>query len=232
MLLADAISIYLDKILVLTGGDNVEINYDELIKQEQQNLEQVKAEMEKAKNLFIDKTANFLKQWFSKEARNYITNEPEKSASLSNETLSLIKNEVNSLIEKSETLVKEGLNKEDFWWHIKENSLSYPTHVSNVPQFIEDEIKFIMGKLGQIFANHNFFEIEIDSLNGSLSSDYVLSEGRPKYRFTLTFEINELRTTMQDYGLLCEKAKNIIKKIADLELEKKKSRIGEIWDSL
>lgn len=210
----------------------MEINYDDLIKQEKQNLEQVKTEMDKAKNLFIEKTTDFLKQWFSKKARDYITKDPEKSASLSNETLSLIKSEVNSLIAKSEILVKEKLSKEDFWWHIKENDLTYPTHMTSMPEVIYDEIKFMMGKLGQIFAKHDYFKIEIESLYGNLSSDYVLSEGKPKYRLTLVLEINELQTAMQDYGLLREKAKNIIKKIADLELEKKKSRIGEIWDSL
>jgi hypothetical protein len=219
---------------ILGVVERMEKDFDALIKEQQSELVEAKKQMEETKSRFINSAIIFMKQWFEKNARDIVTSDTEKSASLPNEKLAVIKQEVKGLVETTDDLVRSKLERDFFWWHLQENDKSYPTYQHSVPDFITDELKFIMGNLGQIFLNHGFIKIEPES-NTKISYDdkspFVITQGKPKYRYALVSD-QELTGVIQQYGKLHEKAKSILSAIEKFELEKKKNNIGDIWDSL
>jgi hypothetical protein len=209
-------------------------NYDAMIASEQDKLIAVKEQMETVKEKFILAMVEFLKKWYQKESREIITSNPEKSALLSNDDLKALKDETINLVEQVDEIVRERLNRETYWWHVKENTYSYPTYQHRIPEFLSNEIRILMGKLALIFTKKELIKIDSDHGDNRYnpdSSSFVTKGKEVRYRYALT-NTGELEIIMQEYGKLHELAKNHLSQIERYKLEQKKENIGGIWDSL
>lgn len=208
--------------------------FDERIANEKEELSKVKSQMEVVKQKFITEAAEFTKKWYSKEAREIITNNPDKSAKLSDDELKDLKNEVLALIEQTDELVREKFDRDEFWWHIKENPHTYPTYQSRIPDFLQDVLKTLLGKIATIFAKKELIKIDTEYSGeryDANASNFVFKGKDVRYRYGLS-NIGNLEGIMQEYGKLHEKAKAHLNQIEKLKLDQKRENIGDIWDTI
>ncbi|MFB9325385.1 hypothetical protein ACFFSY_05550 [Paenibacillus aurantiacus] len=212
----------------------VDRNYELLIEQENAKLEDIKNKMEDIKRYFLSSAAEFTRQWYEKQARQIVMNNPDAAALMTGEQLKAVKDDVRQLMANSGMHVDAHLNRSSLWWHLNENDKTYPAYLSKLPEFFADPFKIILGKLGAVFSKHQLLQLPGERYGetyGHETHDFVIVEETIQYRSSLTYP-DRLTHAMQEYGILHDKAKGIIQTIERFALQQKKEQIGVLWDSL
>lgn len=210
-------------------------NYDEEIARKQTELETKKELMGHIHTVFKQRLALYFNKLYAEKAKKLVTDNAEKSYEVGADNLKLLKHDVQLLIERSHELINEHLDKEELWWHQKENSKTY-RHINDhrIPDFLEEQLRLVYGELGKVFEKHKIITIREHSdtlTNTGGMSDFGRKNG--KVRYSYSFDLNEdVLQALNHYSEEHRKATALISQIEDLKKEKSVTQIGDVWDSL
>jgi len=205
-------------------------DFDGEILQKESEIGKNKAEMANVYDEFLNGMVEFFKVWYIEESKNIVVNNSEIAIKLGEDKLRELKNGVNVLVDEAQTIVQDNLYLEELWWHKKENNLTYSTYSSSLPDFFETRIKIIAGELGGIFEMHDFFKIPSEAMRNH-SVDFVRKGQKIWYKRNLVIS-KSLMDVYKKYVQLIDKTKTLKYELQNVNDEKKKLNIGDIWDSL
>ncbi|MCP1184981.1 hypothetical protein [Paenibacillus sp. 1781tsa1] len=210
-------------------------NYDEEIARKQTEVEAKKDEMAHIHTVFMQRLALFFNKLYAEKAKKLVTDNAEKSYEVGEDNLKLLKQDVQLLIERSHELISEHLDKEELWWHQRENSKTY-RHINEhrIPDFLEEQLRLVYGELGKVFEKHKIITIREHSdtrTHTGVMSDFGRKNG--KIRYAYSFDLSEdVLQALNIYSEEHRKATVIISQIEELKREKAVTQIGDVWDSL
>ncbi|WP_433922855.1 hypothetical protein [Paenibacillus taichungensis] len=212
--------------------------YDLLIGEKRQEIIKIKTEMEQLRLRFKKVLSDFTEEWFKSYARKLIVDNPETAGKLTDSELQKLKNEVEKLARSASEFVDIHFDKDNLWWHLKENTYGYSEYRDeNIPPILSEEVAYLFGRLGLLFQNHNIIKTGLESglRSDSYKFDFVVDQNRKKNELRIKvvgkFPIF-LTSIMKEYGKFHERAKYAENEIGRLLEEKRRASIGDLWDSL
>ncbi|KAA8996337.1 hypothetical protein F4V43_18680 [Paenibacillus spiritus] len=213
-------------------------DYDLLIEEKRREVTEIKMAMEQSRLKFKKALSDFTEQWYRSYARKLIVNNPDTAGQLTDSELQELKNEVEKLAGSACEFVDLHFDKDNLWWHIKENTYGYSEYQDKrIPHILSEEATYLFGRLGLLFKNHNIIKIGVESgyRDESYKFDFVIDQSGKKNEIKLRhigdFPVH-LTGIIKEYGNLHEKAKSSGFQIERLLEEKRRNSIGDLWDSL
>lgn len=204
-------------------------DFDSLISKAEQEFEQGKNELEKIKQQFLDVVTEHIKKWYVTESRKIITRESEKAKSLGIDRLKVLKEQVNQLVEETENLVQQHLNKDRLWWHQNEFDYVPYEYRYRLPKNIDNEIKEILGNLARVFGKDGL--VKIKGSNSYREHGLWLENGRFVYPYGNPLN-DEVHGVYLKYNDVVEGLLKVKSTIDSLKKEKEETNIVDIWDSI
>ncbi|PYE51514.1 hypothetical protein HUB98_05815 [Paenibacillus barcinonensis] len=209
-------------------------NFNEEIQTKNAEVEGLKVELKKIQGIFKEKLISFFRDLYNTESKKLVIEHAEKAAELGEEKLRLLKKDVQTLVSNVSDVVEKHIEKEVLWWHLKENSHTY-THYSEhrIPEFLDEECRYIYGELGTIFANHKMITVHDSEYGAARGIDNNFNRKGGKVRFSYGFELSkDIKEELNHYSEVHKKAISLRKEIEKIKQEQMKERIGDVWDSL
>lgn len=213
-------------------------DYDLLIEEKRREIAETKMEMEQLRLRFKGELSDFAEEWFKAYAKQLIVNNPETAGQLTDAELKDLKSEVERLASGAIELVDAHFDKENLWWHLKENTYGYTEYMDKrLPAVLSEETSYLFGRLGLLFQNKKIIKVGIESTYKSegYKFDFVIEQGGKRNELRLRhlgdFPLR-LTSLMKDYSKLHEKAKSAQSQIERLLAEKRRTSLGDLWDSL
>lgn len=208
-------------------------NFEEEVQKKEQEIIEIKEEMNVTQKKLKDTLAIYLSDLFMNKSKDLVVTNPEKAVELGTEKLRHLKTDVEKLIANSSDIVDKYFENENIWWHIKENNIIYKHYNDHrLPDFLDGPLRFSYGELGKIFEEHSFIRIPLDHEKSfSYESGFTKTGGKVKYAYGFNVG-STIIDIYKKYSLLHEKAMGLRNEIEKIALEKKKSSIGDLWDSL
>lgn len=202
-------------------------------------LDMVRSRMETVRLEFIQATGAFVGAWYDKVAKAHVGLEPERTAALGSEKLSMMKKEVSELSERAGDIAKEHLSKPALWWHLVTHFEKHqmPVDYDNSKE-IDSAIRFILGVLAPILEEYGYLKEptgEVEDKNIWRESDeiggYYLKNGKSYYPYVFVWS-GEMKVTFDYYNTLLKQAMKVFNEIIELKLERGEQEARELWDSL
>uniref|UniRef100_UPI00301A6741 hypothetical protein n=1 Tax=Oceanobacillus massiliensis TaxID=1465765 RepID=UPI00301A6741 len=136
------------------------VNYDEQISAKENEKVKLIEKMELIKDEYLKEIEKFSRDWIQTTTKREVTGNPDLALDIGKEKLGELKRKVESLIEKLPTLVNQYLNKNELWWHKKEDKAWYSQLENRILSKIEREVQFMYGELGIILSEYGFVRVE------------------------------------------------------------------------
>ncbi|MED3550160.1 hypothetical protein [Cytobacillus praedii] len=203
-------------------------NFDTLISNAISEKENLKIKMEEYRVTFKHQISEFSKQWFMNTAKLEIEGSPELVKSVGIDRLRELKREIENLADNSPELVDKYLDNEELWWNLKEDLTSRYSSDNRIPRKIEDEIRIMFGHLGKLLSKDGFVDVSIN--RESFATTWHLN-GKIRYPFGINFP-SSIEATYREYSKLKIAAIEKNDEIKNLQNEKDKADVGNLWDSL
>ncbi|KOS61713.1 hypothetical protein FJQ98_02900 [Lysinibacillus agricola] len=207
------------------------MDYDLQIAQKVNEKAKLIGDMEIKKECFLDELTKFTIRWFDETTLSTVKKDGEKFAALGDEKAKELKREIEKLIERSSELVSEYMEKENIWWHEKEDSSLYYPQNNRLLEKQENAIRIMLGELGKILIKYKIVDasaIYTRDYSGGWNYD---GQRRLKYAYGITFT-EELYKINNEYIKLIEQAQSINNRIKYLQEQRKSENVGEWWQSL
>ncbi|WP_419884987.1 hypothetical protein [Paenibacillus sp. B-A-8] len=208
-------------------------NFDNEIQTKEIEAAAIKEEMAIIQQEFKTELTVFFSDLFRKKSKELVITNPDKAVELGEDKLKKLKTDVENLITNASEIVDRHFENENLWWHMKENNTTYKHYNDHrLPDFLDNPLRFSYGELGKIFEDHSVIKIPLDhEKTSSYESGFSKLSGKVKYAYG--FDVSKTVIEIyKKYSSLHEKALGLRKEIEKIGLEKKKSQIGDIWDSL
>jgi hypothetical protein len=214
-------------------------NLDALIEQKEAQLAPLRQRMEEIKNQFINQTVSFASEWYKKTVNQYVTKYPEVTLNMKEEQIATMKNQVNTLVNNTETIVKKELDNPALWWHLKphlhDSINQYLQIADKYPEIIDQAVRHILGQLGTILEEHKF-HVTASGNTGTYQEFWFeqpigSQQTVPCYPHLLEWS-KEMQATLKEYNTLFTQAMEQYKVIQRLKDEKKKQQAMTRWNSI
>jgi hypothetical protein len=209
------------------------MNKNKLIQEVEDRIIILKSEMENIRQEFIRQSAVALRQWYREIAEREMARAEKVTASLSENNLIQLKQEINHLIEHADETAVDFVGDETGWWHLSgehEAEFIYLEQTSPpglIPHIVEYKLRLALGKLGPILEKYHYpvrvkRNYVLDRENSvwcepdAYDSPYR-SRLRPFYPappyLRLTDEMRKLLIQYHDQELLVQQARNEISRL-------------------
>lgn len=214
-------------------------NLEALIEQKEALLAPLCQRMEEIKNRFINQTISFTSDWYKKTVNQYVTKYPEVTLNMKEEQIAKMKNQVNTLVNNTENIVRKELDNPALWWHLKphlHDSINQYLQVADkYPEIINQAVRHILGQLGTILEEHKF-HVTASGNTGSYQEFWFEQPiGSPQtvpcYPHLLEWS-KEMQSTLKEYNALFTQAMEQYREIQRLKDEKKKQQAMTRWNSI
>lgn len=213
-------------------------DFDLRIEEKRHEITEAKWEMEQLKERFKDALSDYTEEWYQTYARKLIVNNPETSGKLTDAELKELKDEVKNLARSAGEYIDLHFDKDELWWHLKENTYSYSEYMDKrLPPILSEEVSYLLGRLGQLFLKHKVIQAGVKSsyTSESYKFDFVIDQtsGRKELKLKHVGGFpNHITNLMEEYNKLLGKAKHARSQIEELLEVKRRTSIGDLWDSL
>ena len=214
-------------------------DFDNLIAKEQEELKSVKSKMEDARQQFIKDSTNFVMKWYEDTAQRYAKKDADITLALGVDKVKQMKAKILDLQKNAEKITNEFLNDSDLWWHLKESKNSWYIQIGNrPPKALDKAIRLILGRLGSILEEFGYDVTTKASRRTDMdiwvewdpSGRYHPPTGRPYYPSGQEWS-QEMRSTIEQYSELFEKAKELQSETNRLITAKKMKQAQDLWDT-
>lgn len=187
------------------------------ISQKETELEQIRAQGEIAYQQYLKYAGDFLKDWYVKTARGFVSNDLDNTKELG-KRLGEMKNKILNL--NSEEIISKLLVESGFLWHTRSLDEFFSQPYEN-----DDELYHFHKKDKRIEdAFHSASEIL-----RTIVSSYGYRIGFPSIEDNWT---SDMERSMESYSNLYSKARNVIRELSNLKYQLKKQQAEEMWDQV
>jgi hypothetical protein len=207
-------------------------DYDARIKEAQQHLDDVLAKMADLKEQFLSRTAEFLSEWFSSEAENQVTSDPDTTKAVGKAALRNIKQGVAALQDQASSIVAEFLTDSSIWWHESFGDHKYYMFSGRRPPSPFDNlVRLACGKLAPILEKHGYLK-EGKSESGwreyDRTGNYHPPNARPYYPYGLDWT-KDMCQALAAYDQLHSEGQTKLQEVNSLKDAKEKSEAKDLW---
>ena len=219
-------------------GSELGEKLDLAIQQKEEQLLPLNLRMSELKDQFIKETSRFAIAWYPKTAKQYIAKYPNIMLGLSEEQVTRMKTEIDSLTMDGPKKVREVLDNPVLWWHLNLNTNSsierYTQLASKYPEALDQAVRQALGPLGLILEEFKF-HVSTNRNRGTFDEFWFAEaigrqETVPSYPHLLTWS-DDMEDTIRQYNSAYTKAMKIFHEIQLLKDEKKKLQALTRWDN-
>lgn len=211
-------------------------DYDQEIKQAENELSTTVATLEKLRYQFISATANYLREWFPDKAREIVTNKSSITVQIGKEAITKIKDEVENLQLQVNDIVEKNLQKDELWWHTSQED--WPRYKN--PYSTNEIIKYVRlaaGQLAPILEKHGYLLSDLPPNTGMQPTWREWDEtgnrhppnARPMYHHDMEWP-EPMKQLLEGYNKLQKQGEEQAIALKAIKKSKEQAQAEDIWD--
>lgn len=216
-----------------SGAIPMTSHFDQARQDIHEQLEELRAEMERCHQSFLEATAVFLADWYEGQVRRILGENPGKFGELPETTRSEIKREVYGLIDSTNATLRRFFANADIWWDQKDPAAARPhyeyrTQGGCPPKAIDEPLRFAMGTLLPVIEAYGFC-----ATGFALRIHGESTDRRPvKYPyFRQRYQSSpEMVSLLDSYATLHTAAIDAERKLVDIDRDEARNHDQVLWD--
>ncbi len=214
----------------MNNEEKVTAKYQLAISDKKALLKPLLDKMEELRVEVLAPTVRYLKEFYEKEVKRFLSEESEVAAKLSLEQMKQFKSDIHALKDDAESFMSERFKNNKLWWHISPTArpihdvfsrLSTNETTHGAHGLIHFEIRIAMGRLGPILNKYGISKPSFWTARGTELPAYP-------YGFDWSTEVSEV---MERYGVIFAQASTLTREISELEDEFEKEITRTRWDA-
>lgn len=196
------------------------------------DVKQLKQEMEKVCAYFISAACEFAKMWFNKKIDHAIESKPEIANRFGKEGLKKLKSTLNKLLLEIPGIVDNCLNKNELWIHRQDISeIPLKKSVVYINPELKDNVLYnavrnVLGPVGTLLIEFGFEDTNPENIWGEKDGCVFL---RPRVGYKWT---DEMRKHVMNYANLYEKFHKTLLELRIWLDKREKEKAKELWKSV
>jgi hypothetical protein len=135
------------------------------ISEKEEQLREVKDQMEQIRAEFVKKAGSFARGWFREKTVHYVKKYADRTEALSDKQLADLRAKSGQLAESADDLSREIFSRGELWWHLDEtppknldvdDDMRYWSGGARLPEQVELAMKELLGSLGTLLAGFGY----------------------------------------------------------------------------
>jgi len=210
---------------------------DGLVGRKEAELSPFRSRMEELRGQFMKETVDFASKWYRKTAKDYVAKYPEVTLSMSEETITAMKDRVNDLAESAEKFVRAEFDNATLWWHLemhRHDSIDrYEQVADKYPEVLDRAVRRVLGHLGVVLEKFGF-PVSASGYTGTYYEFWFehpvgTRETVPCYPHLFSWT-DEMQDIIRQYSALYLEAIKLYNEIEQLKDEKKSQEALTRWN--
>jgi hypothetical protein len=208
--------------------------YDQQIAEAEQQLANLRSQMEDVKQRFLRLTAQFVATRYREKTESQVRAKPDLVKAAGPARLSLLKGQLQELCEQAPQFVGQFLDVPELWWHQQPGEQTYTYYGRRAPDPLDKAVRLAVGQLAPLLIECGLLPLNLSRTDSDnwrewdRSGNYHLPNGRWYYPQGLDWS-DDMNYQLARYAELHMRALRIAASLQKLRDEKERAEAEEIW---
>jgi hypothetical protein len=213
--------------------------FDTKIGKMEEDMKNLREQMEKTCNDFLLATNEFVIDWFKKNVEKEVQSHPEITKKLDVEGLRKLKSDLQDLILKAPDLINRYLNVDTYWGHRgiiskdgENRSRRYFSYreLAPVEGPLDESIRIILGYVGELYAKYGYIS---DNSPDYINYRWQRKSGSNQRRYSISYDWSKkMSEIMKKYSEQYDRLVSLDENLKEIKQDKEKAEAKRLWDQV